>query len=363
MITIKDVKTLAGEVVTHTIPSEEWIEIEAEGKLLLLPGVIDPNICLGPIGTNQWNSAIHSLIRGGVTTIIDIPHEFNAHTKKNLEEKSLRAKQYLNEIKIPLNFDHYLLYSDLQREKLDIFTLKKSLIKGVVINLDQHESDMSERGWENLFRLAAQEDIPIVLNSSNGDLEKKSEKLSIKLSLIEKAIKFTEDWSNRLYVLNVSNQREIDLIQEGRERSLLIFAETNAQHLFSDNHSDTSALWEALNHNVIETIGSGFDVNHVSNDKIIFKGKDYQLCDPLFLLPMLLTAIEENKLIIDQLIQLTSFNVEEILELNKVQNFILVDLEKRETIRKIRRDQIVDHTLIGWPVYSIVNGRIFSSSP
>ncbi len=363
MIKIKNIKTFSGDVITHTIPSEEWKEIDAEGRLHLLPAMIDPHISLGNEGSVQWNKSIDSIVRGGITSIIEIPHECStSNLKKELEDKNQRVESLLNKLNIPLNYCQYLLYTDLKEEELDVSAFKKSLIKGAVIHLEHHHSNMSEKGWENLFRLAAQEDIPIILNSFDEDSESKT-----CLPIIEKAIKYTESWSNRLYILNVSSQREIDLIQEGRERSLLISAATNPKHLFSEgadaseavDSGETDCLWEALNAGIIETIGSGFSLADKSKDKIIFRGKEHNILDPLFLMPLLLTAFRDKEISLEQFIQLTSTNIENILELEKNQDCVLVDLEKEAVIQKVRNGSSVDHKLIGWPVYTFVKGRVF----
>lgn len=275
MIIIKNIKTLSGEIITHTIPSDKYTEIDGENRLLLLPGIIDPHLCLGPLESMNWNNVMESAIKGGITSWIDIPYEHSyPTTKERLEERSLRVNDKLSKLNIPPHYSRYLTYSDEQEDELDVLAFKKTLIKGVVINLEKHNADSSEKGWENLFRLAAQEDIPIVLNSCDEDLEKTHGK-GFRLSLIERAIKLTEKWSNRLYVLNVSNDKEINLIQEGREKSLLIYAETNPRHLFPDHLSDADSLWEALNNGIIETIGSGFNNTEMTEDKIIFKEKEY----------------------------------------------------------------------------------------
>ncbi len=355
MIKIKNVKTFSGDVITHTISSEEWREIDAEGRLYLLPTMVDPHVSLGKEGSEHWNSSINSIVQGGITSIIDIPHEDStSHTKKELEDKSQRVENLLKKYEVPLNYCQYLLYSDSNDEELDVQAFKKSLIKGAVIQLEHHDTNISEKGWENLFRLAAQEDIPIILNSFNGDLEKKPY-----LPTIEKAIKYTEIWSNRLYVLNVASQKEIDLIQEGQERSLMIYAETNPRHLFPEESSEADCLWKALNDGVIETLGSGFNLVHKSKDKIMFRKKEYGILNPFFLFPLLLTAFKDKNISLEQFTQLTSTNIINILEFEKNQDCVLVDLEKEEVIQKIINGKIVDHKLIGWPVYTIVKGKVF----
>ena len=109
MITIKNVRTLSGEVTTYEIPSSSDYTIEAEEKLWLFPGVIDPHICFGPMGNQNWNLAIESAIRGGITTAIEIPSEVLSHnTKNNLMRRNRSIAKGLLDLEIPFNLFNYV---------------------------------------------------------------------------------------------------------------------------------------------------------------------------------------------------------------------------------------------------------------
>jgi dihydroorotase len=361
MIIIKNVRTLGGEVINHEIPSSKDYTIEANKKLLLFPGLIDPHICFGSMDSQDWNLAIESAIRGGITTAIEIPNEALPHnTKQDLEQRNKRIAKGLLDLKIPLNYYNYLFYSGSNLEEIDQLGRVKQMIKGIVIHLDDEKREVLDYHWENLFRLAAQEDVPIVINSDNEN-SKKSPMTKEGETLLEKAISYVEKWSNRLYVLNVATQKEIDLIQEARKRALLVYAETTPQHLFPENLSNANHLWEALNNNVIETIGSGYHVNQQDQDRALYMGGNFSLSDPIFFLPFLLTAVNEKKTSIEKLAHFTSHNIRDILEISRTNDFVLIDLEKEETIQKIHSHHSVNIPLKGWPVYTITQGHVFSS--
>lgn len=360
MITIKNVRTVGEEVLDYHIPSPRDYTLDAQGKLYILPGVIDPHACFGSIGTENWNAAVQSSIRGGVTTIIEVPSKNLSHnTRKELELKDKKIANSLSELGISLNYFHYLPYSEMNLLESEELGISRQLIKGIVIRLDSDKNEILHDHWDHLFSLAAQEDIPFIINSQN---ENSSSKTTIKSgeSLLEKAIHYVEKWSNRLYVLNVSTKQEIDLIQEAKNRALLVYTETTPQHLFPEDSSKADLLWEAINNDVVETIGSGYDVNHQSQAKILYNGVNFSFSDPLFLLPLLLTAVHEKKISIDKVVRLTSSNIQDMLELHKSNNFVLVDLEKEQTITKIHSGHSTEMTLKGWPIYTIVNGQIFS---
>lgn len=360
MITIKNVRTVGGEVTNYEIPSSKVFTIDAKEKLLLFPGVIDPHICFGSPDTQNWKLAIQSAIRGGITTAIEVPSEaLPNNTKKDLEQKNRRIAKGLSDLNIPLNHLNYLLYSGSNLEEVDQLGMEKQMIKGIVIHLDYEKGEVLDHHWDNLFRLAAQEDIPIVINAWNEN--SKWPKAKKEKTLLEKAIDHVEKWSNRLYVLNVSTQKEIDLIQEARKRALLVFAETTPQHLFPEDLSKADHLWKALNNNVIETLGSGCVVNSHGHDTIFYNGENHSPSDPIFFLPFLITAVHEKKISLDKLVSLTSHNIRDIFELHKTLDFTLVDVETEQTIQRTHSGRSVDIKLKGWPVYTILKDHIFSS--
>src|SRR5690606_8165437 len=104
----------------------------------------------------------------------------------------------LLDLEIPLNYFNYLLYSGSNLKDIDQLGRGKQMIKGIVIHLNHEKREVLDYNWEHLFRLAALEDIPIVINSCNENSEqwlmaKEGE------TLLEKAIHYIEKWSNRLY--------------------------------------------------------------------------------------------------------------------------------------------------------------------
>ena len=95
MITIKNVKTVDGQTTTLKISSEKDQVLEAEG-LLMLPGVIDTHISCGSPKQDNWVSTIESAVRGGVTSIVDIPsQDLPCETKKELELKKELVEKHL----------------------------------------------------------------------------------------------------------------------------------------------------------------------------------------------------------------------------------------------------------------------------
>lgn len=356
MIIVKNVRTPGGEVINHEIPSTTDYEIDAKEKLLLLPGITDPHICFGSLESQKWNSAIRSAVKAGITAAIDVPiKSVLNNSETDLEQENKRISQRLSDLKIPLNYFHYMLCSSSTLQEIDRLGREKQSIKGVVICLENGEA--LDNHWENLFRLAAQEDVPIILDMTVGNPNRSAKERG---RLLEKTIDYVEKWSNRLFVLNVATEKEIDLIQGAKNRELLVHAETTPASLFPEEVSEANHLWDAIDSGVIEILGTGYDIDKESSGQIFYNGNHFPIQHPSFFLPLLLTAVNEKKITLEKFIYLTSINIRDILEITKSPASVLVDLEKEQTIRKIYSDRAIDINLKGWPVYTIIQGQLFS---
>lgn len=358
MITIKDVKTLDGETATINLLSRKEHVLDANG-LLLIPGVIDPHISCGSPRHDNWLFTVESAVRGGVTTILDIPcQDFHCETKGDLELKMKLVEQRFAELGIPLR---YLLYGKGNSERADEIGLEKSLIIGSIILLTPESSELDERTWNRIFQLAAWEDFPVVINSRNENAWRDERFKSPDDTLLGKALYYAEKQNTRLYVLNVSKQQEIDLIEDARRRSLLVYAETTPQHLFPRDDSNPDFLWEALNKGVIETIGSGYRSQAESDDRVRFQGAEFDFLNPRFLLPLLLTAHLEGKITMENIVRATRINLYDVFKIErKDQDVVLVDMEKEKTVQRMDKGKFSERILKGWPVYTIIKGEIFS---
>lgn len=356
MITVKNARTLDGKISDYTIPSDgEHVTIEANKKLLLLPGVIDSHLCLGDPSSENWKLEIQAAIKGGITTVIDVPcPPFSCNTKKNMAEKEQLIAKQMKTVEVPI---HYFFYSQASPQNQDSIDLVKGVSMGVVLSdLDQKAVD--DDAWNRIFQLAAWSNMPVVVNARNENaygafLSKETGKEE---SLLEKVLYYTEKHANSLYILNVSTEDELNLIQHARKGSMLIHAETTPQHLFPQDFK-TDLLWDALNKGSIDTIGSGYNLFHDAHPSGHWYGSHVSHLE--LLLPLLLNASYEKRITIETVVKLTSLNIKKIFRFSKTRDAVLVDLDKERTIYQVSGDPSSAKKLKGWPEYTILNGRVF----
>lgn len=362
MITIKNVKTLSGETVDYTVASSEQRVLEANEQLLLLPALCDPHISFGSLGSEEWKFALRSVLKGGITSAIDIYEDKNfLPLKKNLENHQQAIDQALSALHLPLG---YQFYARLIPNQIDQLGQIKNLIKGVIIRtdyMDPEEDVFEEKNWDRIFQLAAWEDVLVVMNSRGENGDPKYKMANRNLSFLEKALNYVEKHSARLCFLNVSSKEEIDLIKQAKGRELLVFAETTPKYLFPPKLQEADSLWRAIEEGTIDMIGSGYHADLLQHEETaIFNGKSYHFLNPIFLLPLLMSAFRERNLSIDKLIRMTRFNVQDICELKDNQDVVLVDLSRQQKLVRNSNDRSIELLLSDWPAYTIVQGQVFA---
>lgn len=360
MITIKNVKTLDGEINQIQISSTKDYLLDAEGHLLL-PGLIDSHLSLGSPEREDWAFSVESVLRGGITTILDIPsHDSPAENKLDLEQKRALVNKKLLGLNIPLST---FFYSKGNIEYIEEMGLEKSLMIGSVILLAPENPILEESSWKRLFQMAAWEDLPVVVNAQNENSWQNTRFGTPRKTFLEKAIDYAESQNTRLYVLNVGNRNEVDLIEQARSRSVLVYAETTPQHLFPQDAQQADFLWEAIGRGVIEAIGSGYLVDAQIPERLVCLGENFDFLNPMFLLPLLLTAYHEGKISLEKIVRLTRVNLYDIFDLKrKDQDVVLVDLQEEREVQRISKNETTKMKLKGWPKTVIVKGEIFTSS-
>lgn len=361
MITIKNVRTLDEQMTDVRVNSDQEHSLDAQGRLLLLPGFIDPHISLGSPDRENWAFGVESAVRGGVTTVLDIPIEDASNQSKNqFEQKKASVDQHLADLQIPL---HYFPYVQGNSQHIEELGVTKGLTLGMLLLFTPEHQVLDERIWNRIFQIAAWKDMPIVINSRNENSWLQAKFKSLNETLLEKSIYYAEKQNTRLYVLNIATQNELDLIQEARSRSLLIYAETTPRHLFPQHTHQADFLWEALNSGVIETIGSGFHVEGEEQERLLWQGANFAFSNPLFLLPLLLTAYHKQKMTLENLVRLTRVNLYDIFKLDRSkEDVVLIDLEKEQIVQRLNKNQSTELKLKGWPEYVIMNGHLFKST-
>ncbi len=133
MIQINNVQTIDGQRTTFYIPSEHTQTIEAQ-HLMLLPALVDPHVHFRVPGLEykeDWCSAAQASIRGGYTTVFDMPNTIPPTvTLSALQEKKAIIDAQLKQIGIPLR---YQLFFGADKDHLAEIPKVKNQVVGIKV--------------------------------------------------------------------------------------------------------------------------------------------------------------------------------------------------------------------------------------
>lgn len=403
MITIKNVKTLKGNLEDVKIQSQNDATIHAEGKLTLLPGLIDMHVHFRTPGhehKEDWTTAAQAAIAGGITTVFDMPNNDPPCVDgPSLDAKSKTIAAQLAKAKIPLR---YYLYIGADKAHLETIGQAKGKFIAIKVYMGSSTGGLlmeDDKALHRVFQIAAQENCIVSVHAED---EARLKENSIKYAknsdpavhslirdrkaaalAVEKAIYLAEKYSAQLFIHHVSTKDELTLIRYAKARELLVFAETTPHHLFlSENDyvtwgtkvqvnpplrtkEDQEALWEGIRDNTIDTIASDHAPHTLKEKSQPYRKAPSGLPGVETTLPLLLNAVHENKITLDKIVHCMRINPERIFNLPHNNDVILVDLELEKEVSdgdlktKCRWSPYSGKRLKGWPVYTILNGNVF----
>lgn len=404
MIKIERVKDIDGALIdVSAIDSKQDIVIN-DASLTLLPALIDPHVHFRTPGheyKEDWCTGAQAAIRGGYTTVFDMPNTLPPTiTQTYLHEKKQLINTQLKEVGIPLR---YQLFFGADKNHLDEIIKVKNEIIGIKVFMGCSTGNLvidDDESLEKVFRIAAENNLIVAVHAEDEQLmrERKAEfkdrkeyavhseirNVQVACRAVKKAIALTERYGTRLYILHVSSGDEIRLIDRAKQAGLPVYAETTPHHLFLDTNaystlkgkavvnpplrltSDRAALMSAIHDGIIDTIGSDHAPHTVAE-----KEKAYGECPSGMpgietTLSLLLNAHYENLLSLDEIISLTSRRAREIFNLEKNNDFILVDLKKercvseKELKTKCSWSPFAGRMLHGCPIYTILGDHCYS---
>ncbi|MBS0624427.1 MAG: dihydroorotase [Verrucomicrobia bacterium] len=402
MIEIRKVQTSDGHRIDLFLESSESRVIDAK-HLMLFPALIDPHVHFRvPGGEHKetWETGAMAAIAGGVTTVFDMPNNTpSCITKERLADKRALVEQQLKRVDIPLR--HYF-YLGADRNHLKEIPRTEQEIVGLKIYMGSSTGDllMNDReALEEAFRIAAESDVIVAVHAEDEELIQIRKKefagqtdpkyhSFIRSNLaaakaVELAIHLAEKYGARLYVVHTSTREELDLIRRAKNKGLPVFAEAAPHHLFLDDEAyqemgtkalvnpplrsskDTEALWEAIEDETIDTIGTDHAPHTLAEKMKPFGAAPSGFPSIELYFPLLLDAYHKKKLSLEQIVSLTHTRPQEIFRLPINDDVVLVDLEKVKTIdnehlkTKAKWSPYAGWTLKGWPRYTIANGKLF----
>lgn len=371
----------------------------------ILPALIDPHVHFripGAAHKEDWITGAQGALHGGVSTVFEVANTIPPTTTKELlEEKKKLIQEQLAIAGIPLRYYLYLGASkknigELERCRADIIGVKLFMGSSTG-NLLIPDEDTQRRVFKECARLnlvlAVHAEDEEVLQANMKKLQGRS--LSVRdhskirnpevaTTALKKIITCVREYGTRTYVFHVSTAAEVALIRHAKKESLPLFCEATPHHLFLNTHAyktlgtyvqmnpplrdeaDQQALWEALQDGTIDAVGSDH-APHTRAEKEQPYGKAPSGVPGIeTTLPLLLTAVNDGRLTIEQLRKLTSENIQSIFNVPPSGDTITVDwtlkkpVEEKHLQTKCGWSPFSGWALTGWPVAMTLQGKTYS---
>lgn len=403
MLTIKNVKMLDGTIGEISVDSDVSYLLDGEGRLTLLPALIDPHVHFRTPGAEykeDWRTAAKAAIRGGVTCVFDMPNTYPpCTTKENFESKKRIIDEQLADAEIPLR---YGLYFGADEKNINELGLVKNACIGLKIYMGSSTGGLTMDKTEALdraFQLAGQHNVIVAVHAEDEDILQANSKKYVgatepsthsrvrsrdaAIKATEQAINLAQKHSTQLVICHTSTAEEIELIRQAKKNGVLVYCEIATHHLFLNESDyghlqslalvnpplrterDQKAMWEAIHDGTVDFIGTDHAPHTLEEKTKPYGQAPSGMPGVETLLPLLLNAYNEEKISLEKIVQLTHINIEQIFGLNRNQDFVLVDLEMAKEVKvselktKCGWSPYAGLILKGWPIHTILKGKVY----
>ncbi|MCF6367176.1 MAG: dihydroorotase family protein [Bacteroidales bacterium] len=337
-------------------------EIDINNRFVI-PGIIDPHVHVRDLQQAEkedWTTVSAAALRGGVTTIFDMPN--TRPPTVNLKYLNLkREKAKLSQINYKFNV---AATSQNIPELIKILKTKPEDVAALKLFLAGSNSNEFVGGIEiikQIFDISLKYDLPVIVHT---ELQKCIENYSAKINNptvnnhnfmrnrecsikgTELLINITKEVGNKLYLAHTSTAEEIDLVMQNKDKCN-VFCETSPHHLLINEEilekagnfgkvnpplrtkKDNDRILQGIIEGTVDTIATDH-APHKRNEKL----KNYTEAPSGFpgletSLPLLLNEVSKGSFRLEKLIEITSLNSSKIFKLKsrgKIEEGYFADL-------------------------------------
>lgn len=325
-------------------------------ELVRIPGLVDPHVHLREPGATykeDFETGTTAAIAGGFSTILDMPN----NPEPTISPEALQRKIVLtgNRIYCDVGF-HF----GATAKGVEYFEEVKDQVFGLKIYMNHTTGTLLMEDRDELNGVFARwpREKPVIVHAEGETLA-----TAITLARLN---------NKKLHVAHVATKEDVEMVRRAKEEGLPVTCEVTPHHLFLTEadaqtlgpfgimkpslktEKDRLALWENLESGVIDMIATDH-APHTKEEKLSEK-PPFGIPGLETALPLLLTAVAEDKLTLDQVVELTSTNPRKI--------FGIIKQPETYTEVDIKESYIIDasklRTKCGWTPFEgmEVVGRI-----
>jgi dihydroorotase len=367
------------ELAEGLTPKPGEVVVDAHG-LLVLPGFIDSHVHFrDPGGTQKEDflSGTQAALIGGVTTILDMP---NTHPSVD-NRKHLTEKAALAATKAVVDYGLYFGATDTNIEEAASTANEVAALK---LYMGSSTGSLLVTEFSPIFRHFSTfpRHKPIVVHAEDEqalryfgalgvtDHNKSRPPVSAQIAL-SRALAIAEKTDRALHIAHVTTQREIELIQEAKQKGVHVTCEVTPLHLFLNekdqqrlgnfgkvnpplrSEQDQKALWHYFD--TFDTIATDHAPHTRAEKNQPYKQAPSGMPGVQTMLPLLLTSVSEGKITLAQIVQrcvehparIFDLQTKGALEIGKDADIVLVNPELEY---EITNEQM--HSKCGWTPFA-----------
>lgn len=370
--------------------------IDCEGKVIL-PGIIDVHVHFREPGQNykeDWEHASRAAAAGGVTTVCDMPN----NQPPVLSVGDLEAKRGLVRGRSYVNYGFYIGYNG---DNVAEINAAKN-VPGVKIYCAHSTGNMGVSNLEKafaeidrekllLFHAEDEECIAECRRKFEGETDpavhSKIRAPECAAMMVEKLCDLAKKYQRRIHICHLSTEGELMIVAKNRD---LVTCEVAPHHLvLSENdyghlgnlikvnppirsERDVFALWKGLKAGLIDIVATDHAPHTLEEKALPFGEVPSGVPGVEMMLPILLNAVNDEALTIEEVVKLCCTGPMEIfgiknkgrIEIGYDADLVIVDMEKEkkfentDVLSKCGWSPYAGGSYKGWPVKTFVKGEL-----